>query len=55
MQRMAGNNPIMQQMQADMEENQRRMAQLAAETQQRIKEQTKRDVAAAYGKVIPFD
>lgn len=55
MQRMAGENPIMQQMQADMEENQRRMAQLAAETQQRIKEQTKRDIAAAYGEIIPFD
>ena len=55
MQRMAGDNPIMQQMQADMEENQRRMSQLAAETQQRIKEQTRRDIAAVYGKVIPFD
>jgi len=55
MQRMAGDNPIMEQMQLDMQKNQQRWAQMAAETQQRMKEQTARDVAAVYGKVIPFD
>jgi hypothetical protein len=30
------------------------MKQLAAESQQKMAEQTRRDIAAAYGKIIPF-
>lgn len=54
MQRMAGENPILKQMEADMAANQRLMEQRNAENLQRIKDQTRRDVAAAYGKIIPF-
>jgi tetrahydromethanopterin S-methyltransferase subunit G len=54
MQRFAGDNPMLQQMHADFEANQRRMEQSNAENVARIKEQTARDVAAAYGHIIPF-
>ena len=54
MQRMAGSNDIMNRMMADLEKNDRLMKQLQAESQQKIAEQTRRDIAAAYGKVIPF-
>mgnify|MGYP001157502917 FL=1 len=54
MQRMAGENNIMNTMMANLEKNDRLMKQLAAESQQKMAEQTRRDIAAAYGKVIPF-
>ena len=54
MQRMAGDNPIFNNMMSEFEKNSRLMEQLNAENQQKIHEQTRRDMAAAYGKIIPF-
>ena len=54
MQRMAGDNPIFNNMMSEFEKNNRLMKQLNAENQQKIQEQTRRDIAAAYGKIIPF-
>ena len=53
-QQFAGDNPIIQQMAADLERQKQRDKEYVAEIQQKQAEQTKRDVAAAYGVVIPF-
>ena len=55
MQRFAGDNPMLQQMHADFEANQRRMEESSRQNLARIKEQTARDVAAAYGHIIPYN
>ena len=53
-QQFAGDNPMIQQMAADLERQKQRDKEYVAEIQQKQAEQTKRDVAAAYGVVIPF-
>ena len=52
--RFAGDNPIFQQMADDLERQRQRDKQYLAEQQQKQAEQTQRDVAAAYGVIIPF-
>ena len=54
MERFAGDNPMMQKMAADLERQRQRNKQYLAKVQQKQAEQTQRDVAAAYGVVIPF-
>jgi len=54
MERFAGDNKIMQQMAVDLERQRQRDKQYITELQQKQAEQTKRDVAAAYGVIIPF-
>ena len=51
----AGENPIFQQMAVDLERQRQRDKQFLAEQKQRAAEQTRRDVAAVYGKIIPFN
>ena len=53
-QQFAGDNPMMQQMADDLETQRRRDKAFLAEVKRAGDEQTKRDVAAAYGIVIPF-
>lgn len=45
---------ILEGMMAENEKNNRLLQQLQSESQRKIAEQTRRDMAAAYGKVIPF-
>jgi hypothetical protein len=52
--RFAGDNLIFQQMAVDLERQRQRDKQYLAEQKQRQAEQTQRDVAAVYGKIIPF-
>ena len=52
--RFAGDSAVLQKMAQQMNENDARFSRLMAENDARMKEQTRRDVAAAYGKVIPF-
>jgi len=54
MARFAGDNKIMQQMAVNLENERQRNKQFIAELQQKAAEQTRRDVAAAYGEIIPF-
>jgi len=54
MERFAGDNKIMQQMAVDLESQRQRDKQYLDELQRKQAEQTKRDVAAAYGVIIPF-
>lgn len=53
--RFAGGVDIMQQQAELMAQLERDTAQRQAQDKQRMAEQTKRDVAAAYGKIIPFN
>ena len=53
-QQFAGDNPMMQQMADDLEKQRQRDKAFLAEVKRAGDEQTKRDVAAAYGIVIPF-
>ena len=53
--RMAGDSDIMQQMQAQMQKTLRESEAHMDKIRQRGREQTRRDVAAAYGQIIPFD
>ena len=54
MERFAGDNKIMQQMAVNLENERQRNKQFIAELQQKQAEQTKRDIAAVYGEIIPF-
>ena len=54
MQQFAGDNPIMQKMAADLERQRQRDKQYLAKVQRDADKQTQRDIAAAYGVVIPF-
>ena len=54
MERFAGDNKIMQQMAVDLERQRQRDKQYLAEVQRKQAEQTRRDVAAVYGEIIPF-
>jgi signal-transduction protein with cAMP-binding, CBS, and nucleotidyltransferase domain len=54
MERFAGDNKIMQQMAVNLENERQRNKQFIAELQQKQAEQTRRDVAAVYGDIIPF-
>lgn len=51
--RFAG-SAILDTMMAENKKNTELMKQLQIESQRKIAEQTRRDMAAAYGKVIPF-
>jgi len=53
-QQFAGDNPMMQQMADDLEAQRQRDKAFLAEVKRAGDEQTRRDVAAAYGVVIPF-
>jgi hypothetical protein len=53
-QKFAGDNPIIQQMAADLERQRQRDKAYLAEIKRAGDEQTRRDVAAAYGIIIPF-
>jgi len=53
-QQFAGDNPMMQQMATDLEKQRQRDKAFLAEVKRAGDEQTRRDVAAAYGVVIPF-
>ena len=50
----AGDNPHIKQMAADLERQREIDKQRLAEFKQKSDEQTQRDVAAAYGVIIPF-
>ena len=50
----AGDNPYIKQMAADLERQRAIDKQRLAEFKQKSDEQTQRDVAAAYGVIIPF-
>jgi len=52
--RFAGNNRIIQKMAMDLENTRRRDAAFVEELKERQKQQTRRDVAAVYGEIIPF-
>ena len=54
MRKFAGDNKILQQMAVDLETERQRNKQFIAQLQQKAAEQTRRDVAAAYGEIIPF-
>ena len=54
-QRFAGGIDIKRQQQELMAQLERDTAERRAADQQRMAQQTKRDVAAAYGKIIPFN
>ena len=53
--RMAGDSDILQQSNALMQKTLRESEAHMDEIQQRGRDQTQRDVAAAYGQIIPFD
>jgi len=50
----AGDNPHIKQMADDLERQRQRDKQYLAKVQRDSDEQTRRDVAAAYGVIIPF-
>ena len=54
MERFAGDNAIMQKMAADLERQRQLDKQYLAKVQRDSDEQTRRDVAAVYGVIIPF-
>lgn len=54
MQRFAQDSQVMQDMMDSFAKQQRMMAELQERTNQQMKEQTYRDVAAAHGIIIPF-
>ena len=53
--RFAGDSAVLQKMAQQMDENNARFSRLMAESDERMRQQTRRDVAAAYGQIIPFD
>ena len=52
--RFAGENKILQKMNAQLQQNEQRMKAQQAQSLQIAERQTQRDVAAAFGKVVPF-
>ena len=52
MQRMAGENEALSRLQAQVERDRREMF---AKVKRNSNEQIRRDIAAAYGQIIPFD
>ena len=52
--RFAGENEILQKMNAQLQQNEQRMQAQQAQAMQISERQTQRDVAAAFGKVVPF-
>ena len=54
MHRFAGDNKIMQQMAVDLDNQRQRNDAFLEELKLKQAEQTRRDVAAVYGKIIPF-
>ena len=53
--RFAGENEILQKMSAQLQQNEQRMRAQQAQSMQIAERQKERDVAAAFGKVVPFN